>query len=427
VGPNGDGGVRSAAGVSILQRYVLRELLGPLGIGIVVFTLIFLVGQFFQIADLLLNRGVPWYLAGEMVLTMLPSILSLTIPMALLVAILLGIGRLSADREILAIRMSGVNLLHICVPVLLLGCLLAGVMIYANLDLVPFLRLKTSDLATQIEFKILANIPPNRFFSLSSGGGQSSMFFYQYRDPETDDMRSVNIKTKFESQPSESERTRIRRLKQDLAQMMKEPAKHRADEIKAVKAKIDALERQKVTNQTFITAAAGRIQADISSRLISFELTSGSIHVMDPDAPLRSTTIRFDSMSKGIRPRFERTEDGYWRKRPEEMSVAELRGHMRANYKVNRMAPEYYQRFSIPLACLAFAMTAIPLAIYARPTGKAVAFALSFMLIFLYYGLLNYGVTLTKAGSGIGPWAIFFPNVLLSVVGTVLLYRTVTR
>ncbi|MCX7718841.1 MAG: LptF/LptG family permease [Candidatus Sumerlaeaceae bacterium] len=413
--------------MSILQRYVLRELLAPLGIGMVVFTFIFLVGQFFRIADLLLNRGVPWTLAGEMLLTMLPSILSLTIPMALLVAILLGIGRLSADREILAMRMSGINLFHVCIPVLALGAILSCAMIYANQEFVPFLRLKTSDLATQIEFKVLANIPPNRFFPLAGGSGQSSVFFYQFRDPETDDMRALNIKTKFESELSDADRLRVRTLKQQLAQMMRQPEKHTAEEIKAVKAKIERLEQQTVTNQTFITASAGRIQADIGSRLISFELTSGSLHVVDPDNPLRYNTVRFDTMSKGIRPRFERTEDGYWRKRPEEMSVAELRGNMRANYKVSRMAPEYYQRFSIPLACLAFALTAIPLAIYARPTGKAIAFAMSFMLIFLYYGLLNYGVTLTKAGSGVGPWAIFFPNVLLSAVGAVLLYRTVTK
>jgi lipopolysaccharide export system permease protein len=92
-----------------------------------------------------------------------------------------------------------------------------------------------------------------------------------------------------------------------------------------------------------------------------------------------------------------------------------------------RFAVEYYERYSIPLACLAFALIAIPLAVYVRPTGKAIAFAISFLLILLYYGLQQYGSAVAKSGSPLGVYSIFLPNVLLMGAGSVLLYRMIRR
>lgn len=122
-----------------------------------------------------------------------------------------------------------------------------------------------------------------------------------------------------------------------------------------------------------------------------------------------------------------RTEEGVYEKAPREMSVQELREKMKSNLKSGRYWTELLQRFSVPLACLAFALVAIPLAVYVRPTAKAIAFAISFLLIFMYYGLLNYGISLGKTGSSAAAFAIFLPNILLMLIGSLLIYRTVMK
>jgi lipopolysaccharide export system permease protein len=88
---------------------------------------------------------------------------------------------------------------------------------------------------------------------------------------------------------------------------------------------------------------------------------------------------------------------------------------------------ELHQRRSIALACLAFVLLGVPLAIRVRPTGKAIAFSIAFGLILFYYGMLKWGVSLSQSGSALGAFVIFLPNFLVGGVGVLLFIRTVRR
>ena len=68
-----------------------------------------------------MSKGVPWSLAGRMLLTLIPSALGLTIPMSLLVGILIGLGRMSGDREAMALLACGVSPYRLLRPILLLA------------------------------------------------------------------------------------------------------------------------------------------------------------------------------------------------------------------------------------------------------------------------------------------------------------------
>ncbi|MGC8741332.1 MAG: LptF/LptG family permease [Candidatus Sumerlaeaceae bacterium] len=406
----------------------MKELLGPFAMGLGVFTFVFLVGQLYRLIDLLMTSGASPKLVGELILSLLPGILSLTTPMALLVAILMSVGRLAADREILAMRMSGINLMHIFTPILAVAALLSGVMIAANYSFVPLLNLRATDLATQIEFNVLSSIPPNRFFELdTSTEGQSSVFFFERRNPKTGEMEHVNIKTTMQEEPTPEELAREKELKEKIVKLAqtKDPSLKR--EVQRLRKQMDEARRARHVRESLIAANRGQIKADIGARLITLELINGSIHYVDTNQPTNYYMIRFDQLTKGIRPRMSRTEEGSYEKTPREMSVPELRKKMREGIKPGRYSTELLQRFSIPLACIAFALIAVPLAVYVRPTAKAIAFGISFLLIFLYYGLLNYGISLGKTGSSAAAFAMFFPNILLALIGSLLMYRTVMK
>jgi lipopolysaccharide export system permease protein len=421
---------RMRAPLTILQRYVLWELLGPFFLGLGVFTFVFLVGQLYRLIDLLMTSSASPLLVAELILALLPGILAITTPMALLVAILLSIGRLAADREIIAIRMSGVNLMHVFTPIIATGAFLSVALIAANQKLVPYLNLRATDIATQIEFNVLSSIPPNRFFDLETAReGQSSVFFYEKRDPKTDKMQHVNIKTTIKEEPSEEDIAKEKNLKEKLRQLAQSKGKDTtlAREVRRLKAEQERRQKERGVRESLVVASEGAIEADIAARLITIKLTTGSIHYVDVQQPTNYHVIYFEELTKGIRPRMSRTEEGVYEKAPREMSVQELREKMKSNLKSGRYWTELLQRFSVPLACLAFALVAIPLAVYVRPTAKAIAFAISFLLIFIYYGLLNYGISLGKTGSSAAAFAIFLPNILLMLIGSLLIYRTVMK
>jgi lipopolysaccharide export LptBFGC system permease protein LptF len=396
--------------------------------GLGVFTFVFLVGQLYKLIDLLMTSGASPFLVGELILALLPGILSLTTPMALLVAILLSVGRLTADREIIAIRMSGVNLMHIFTPIIVAATAISLLLIGANQKIVPYLNLRATDLATQIEFNVLSSIPPNRFFELdTSKEGQSSVFFYERRNAATGEMEHINIKTTIEQQPSEQDQARERELKDKMKKLAqtKDPALKK--EVQRLRREVSDSQKNKRVRESLIAANRGVLRADIGARLITLELGRGSIHYVDVEQPTSYHIIRFDKLTKGIRPRMSRTEDGAYEKTPREMTVSELRQKMREDLRTGRYWTELLQRFAVPLACLAFALIAVPLAVYVRPTAKAIAFGISLLLIFIYYGLLNYGISLGKTGSEAAAIAIFFPNILLALIGSLLMYRTVMK
>ena len=102
--------------MKILNRYVLRELLGPFVLGLVVFS--FVIIPRLRVLELLVQKNV---LPQEILLILcyiLPTILTFSLPMAALLAILISFGRLSADNEITAMRSSGISIQSLVRPVL---------------------------------------------------------------------------------------------------------------------------------------------------------------------------------------------------------------------------------------------------------------------------------------------------------------------
>src|SRR2546429_9914753 len=93
----------------ILDRYLVREILPPFGIALIFFSFT-LELQPLRIAERLIERGAAWTRVGEVIGGLLPQALAVTIPMAFLVGLLIAFGRISADREYVALQACGVGL-----------------------------------------------------------------------------------------------------------------------------------------------------------------------------------------------------------------------------------------------------------------------------------------------------------------------------
>ncbi|MGH7767455.1 MAG: LptF/LptG family permease, partial [Candidatus Binatia bacterium] len=89
------------------------------------FTLILLVGRILKLVELVVNRGVPILEIGKLFALVLPTFLEMTVPMALLLGIFLGLGRLSSDHEILALKASGISPVQILLPVAVIALLVS--------------------------------------------------------------------------------------------------------------------------------------------------------------------------------------------------------------------------------------------------------------------------------------------------------------
>ncbi len=122
---------------TLLDRYVLREVASPFLIGLVLFTFVLLVPHLADISDLLVGKSATWTVIGKLVFNILPSFLALTIPMAFLLAVLLGLGRLASESELIAMQALGVSPLFLLRALLLLGLLATGATYYVHAFWVP--------------------------------------------------------------------------------------------------------------------------------------------------------------------------------------------------------------------------------------------------------------------------------------------------
>jgi lipopolysaccharide export system permease protein len=163
--------------VRLLDRYLVRQFLPPLIFAFLAMTSIMLLNQVARRFGALVGKGLPWSVIGEVFLLCLPFIIAMTLPMAVLVAMLYTFSHLAADSEITAMRASGVSVLQLLRPMLLLGLLLTATNFWFTDQVLPKSNARLRNLLINIQRKkptlelreqVINEIPPSGLFLRAS-------------------------------------------------------------------------------------------------------------------------------------------------------------------------------------------------------------------------------------------------------------------
>jgi LPS export ABC transporter permease LptF/LPS export ABC transporter permease LptG len=362
-----------------LDRYVITEALGPLALGFTIYTFIMLVRFLFRSADMIIRRGLAPSEVGRLVLYTLPNILVLTIPMALLFAILIAIGRLASDSELVAMRATGISLFTLYRPILLLSVILAGLNVYVSAYLLPranhALQVQTIDILAQTAAR---QVEPRVFYEEWEG-----IVLYVFdMDPGGDTWNGVFLAP---SVPS--------------------------------------------AQNSITVAKRGKLQVDKAGENIVLHLEDALTHKVDLDRPQNYELIRHETLDVVLDDQFTTSARAKMAasKGVRELTLTELRRWTRdpsMDVELRRLAAvEIHKKFSIPAACLVFGLFAVPMGFNNRRGGKSSGFAMSIAVIMCFYVLLSNGEDAARVGR-IPPWlAMWFPNMLFSALGALLLIR----
>ncbi len=161
----------------LLDRYILRQFLPPLLFAFAAMTSIMLLNQVARRFGQLVGKGLPWSVIGEVFLLCLPFIIAMTLPMAVLVAMLYTFSHLAADSEITAMRASGVSVLELLRPMLLAGVLLTAINFWFTDQILPDSNSRLRNLLVNIQRKkptlemreqVINEIPPSGLFLRAS-------------------------------------------------------------------------------------------------------------------------------------------------------------------------------------------------------------------------------------------------------------------
>ncbi len=360
----------------ILTRYILREISIPFLLSLLIFTSILFTARILKLVDLVVNRGVSIVQIGKMLLFVLPSFFEVTVPMALLLGILWGFGRFATDKEILALKSSGMSLVQMAVPVcwltlLLLACsyiLTLGVRPWSNSGLDAILYEVSTTRAT-------AGIKEKTF----SGNFDGLILYAEEIEPPGTILRGIMISDRREPKRMET-----------------------------------------------IFAKQGLLVPNARNNLLTLRLTDGTLHSKNMGSEGHQTThfsvydVTLDTAALLASVK-EPTHS------PKDMTTIELIAEIskipESHATRNKALVEYHRRFALPFACVVFSLIGLPLSVRTAWAFRSVGFASSLCIILIYYVLLTSGETLGRRGVLPPALALWAPNIILGGAGAFLFLR----
>ena len=359
--------------MKIIRSYVMKEYFPPFLFGILIFTFIFLASKMINITDMVINKGVGLTPVMQLIGYSLPPILILTIPMGVLLANLLGFSRLSQDNEITALKANGVNILSIILAPLFTGILISiALFIFYNQALPAFHYgfFETS-------FKISQEKPSLELREHAFNNLANTRIYINKIEPKTFALIDVIISENDEQ------------------------------------------------TSKFIQAEKGTTYLCENGSKLILKLENGAIHQTDPIDKNKYQSLLFNTHNVVINLNSQATLKR--EKMLEEMSGKELKNEI-SKYKtakiaVNPFLVELYRRESLPFACIAFTLFAIPLGLRSKNKSKSISFGLSVLIIFAYYMLLIISETLSLRGTFSVALTMWMPNIIIGGIGAFLLFR----
>lgn len=365
--------------MKLLDRYILRETAGPFLMALGIFTFLLAVRPVMDEAEKLLAKSVPPQTIGVLLAYLIPQALGITIPMALLAGLLMAFGRLSSDRETVALLACGVSYTRILRPVVMLATLAAAATLWVMVVAIPAGNRKY----TEITFSLLtqrmeSEIRPKVFFDDFPG----RVLYIQDLQPGGGWGRVLIGDTSQPGRPS--------------IQM----------------------------------ARTGRLVIDRERRLVDIVLTDGSRYL--PGAPGTDSEAiydlsRFGALTTGLDPTTVFSNPASIAGGPNNLTIPELKARMAEKAAQGlSLHPEIIaiqQKFSFPVACYVLALLALVVGMHTRREGKFAAFTVGIGVIFVYYAVMFLFENLTKSLLFPAVWARWVPNILLGGAGLFMLWR----
>lgn len=377
----------------LLRRYLFTEISGPFGLALFLVLILFLIQKIFVLTDWAMNRGVNLLDLLRLLVYLVPLILFTILPMITLFAVLLAVGRLSSDSEIIALKASGISLSHLLPPVLIFAGLSSAVALSLALEIVP----RGNRLSRGLRFRILqryseAGIPPRTFIDFLPGmvfyvrgrdedGLKGVMISQEIRDPKDRNGPPNEIRLAF------AERGRFLHDPQTLENvlLLENGGFH-----------IHNLTRDLYQTLRFKEC---RLRLDINSERDREEVSLEDLDLYQ----LLSRLSELQSLRR-------ESEPGKAARKKIRKEVRELRTHL-------------HEKLAFAFGCLVLAFWAVPLGIQPPRSGRLRSVILSVALSALYYYLLVLGKALALKGILDPAAALWSPNGLILLSGWYLWHQ----
>lgn len=384
-----------------LHLYLTRQVLLTLVMTVTVFTFVMmLVSILKEVLGLLVNRQVDLFTVLQAVGLLIPYVLPFALPMGMLTAALLVFGRFSADNELTAVRASGVSLVSLVTPVLLLSVALSGVSALINLQLAPQCRIAYKKLLFEVgTSQAVGSIPEKTY--LKDFNSNCVVYISKVRDTNLEDVLVVKLHDNRYESFSRADRGVI--------------SYNPSNRVFTV---ILSNAHQVVFRDD------GRLPQPVLTGTAEFSFTNAM-----PRADRRDTDLSNMTFFQ-LRDKLHDLEKLLETSAPvEKMSTDDLREKMRqlkSQKKLDLTLPvrvQMHRQVAFSFACIGFTLVGIPLGIRAHRRETTFGIAVALVLVVIYYSFFLLGLSLETRPELAPHLILWVPNFLFQAAGMVLLWR----
>jgi lipopolysaccharide export system permease protein len=349
----------------------------PFVINLMFFTFVFLMVEMLKVTNMVVNYRVGVFTVLIMLAYSTPYFLTYVIPMSIMIAVLLTFLRLSGDNEIVALKTSGMSIYGLLPPAMLfclLGCLLT---LFMTVYGMPWGRLSVKKLTYKV---VSSNIEIGLKDRTFNDNFEDVVLYMHKIDPKTKELQDIFI---------EDKRT------------------------------------QNIVST--VVAPRGKLFSEPDEYVYHLLLYNGVIYQVD--VKNRSTNY-IDFENYEIRLDIKQAASRLKRrtKHRKEMSLVELRDYLknstRRDNKYYNALMELHKKFSIPIACFALGLLAVPLGLQSGSTKKSFGLVLGMIFFLIYYLLLTVGLVFGETGACPPVIGMWFPNIVMGALGLCLLIKT---
>lgn len=360
----------------IIHRYIFKELIPPLLVNLLFLTAIFLMTRMLQVTKLIVNYNVSLASIGLILVYSIPHFLVFVLPMSVMLAILLTLMRMSSENEIIALKSSGVSIYRLLPPIIVFA--VAGFLatLFMTIYGMPRSKLAIAQLTytmltTNTEVGLKARNFNNRF--------QKVTLYVNEVDLHDKTMRDIFIE-----------------------------------------------DRRNAKAVSTIVAPYGHFVKDREGNTVRLRLYKGMINQVNR-AKRSANTIYFNTYDVSLDMAQMTQADRNSRNDPDAMTLAELRAHViemkNDPQKYHEALIALHEKFSIPSACLALGMLAIPLGIELKSRRRSAGLGMGMLIFILYYVMLTAGQVFGEMGVVPPAVGLWIPNVIVGFGGLVMLQR----
>ena len=454
----------------LLNRYLLRQLVAPFCFALAALTGFMLISQVAKKFGALVGKGLPWSVITEVFVLSLPFIIAMTLPMAVLLAVLYTFSHLAADNEITAMRANGISVYQILTPVLIWGVGMAFFNLAFVDQVLPRSNARLRSLLIDIGRKkaafglreqVINEVPPSKYFIRASridaatgrlrgvtiydvGGEASRRIIYAdsgsmaYAEGQTDLSLRLFNGSIHQYRPAEPTRFQLTYFSVNdirVKNVYDELRRNTSESIRGDREMSTCEMLNVVRDAKREQVEARQDRTDLILRDLRTMLALPALPPQSPAGPdstrhgycdwLRSVqklvlpgTAEAQSPAQVQTPKLPQRSTRPKLRLSNWSEVATAADRVReADRRADRYAVEVHKKWAISMACITFVIIGIVMALRFPRGGIGLVIGGGLLIFSIHYVGLTAGESLADRGH-MEPWiAMWGPNIVLTILG----------